>query len=82
MLDASQLKAQKQEWQEKLKLVPNSKRPGYAHFEATVEILEGAPSDQVLFNFADDWGYNFGGHVVQRWREEERRFVRVHVYID
>jgi len=76
------IKAQKEEWNDKLQAVLGTKRIGYAHFIRTIEILEGEPSDDVLRNFADNWGYNFGGVIQQRYREGDRRFVRVKVYID
>jgi len=78
----AEITAQREEWSDKLKYVPGSKRNGYAHFESIIEVLAGDPSDDVLLNFADDWGWNFGGEIRRRWKEDDRRFVRVKVYTD
>jgi len=75
-----ELELQEQEWGDKLR-TRHCKEHGYAHFYRIVEILEGEPPDAVLINFADDWGFNFGGKVI-RYTQGEKRFARVKVYID
>jgi hypothetical protein len=76
-----ELEEQRAEWGDKLTFAPGG-RSGYAHTIRNVEILEGEPPDAVLINFADRWGYNFGGRIQARWTEDDRRFVTVKVYTD
>jgi hypothetical protein len=47
------IRQQQQEWSSKLRCVPGTSRPGYAHRKRVVEILEGDPSNDVLINCAD-----------------------------
>ena len=73
---------QKKEWNDKFRKVPGTYRSGYAHFVSTVEILEGEPSGDIIMNFADGWGWNWGGEILRRWTQDGKRFVQVKVYTD
>jgi len=71
---------QKEEWDDKLRIVPGSKRIGGANHFCRVEILEGCPSEDVVINFADGWRVNFGGSVSGVIAEGS--VVDVVVYVD
>lgn len=74
--------AQYAEWNDKLERVggPNYQR-GWNEY--TIRILEGNPPEKALINFADNWGYNYGGRIAYYGTTPEGvRIARVVVYHD
>ena len=74
----------KAKWESRIKLV--SRRPGYAHFVATLEVLpceEDPPREALIFAADGWWPHNFGASVAPILEDNDgKRFCQVRINTD